>query len=188
MVPAMACKRIPDVRRSQYFSVSVIGCDEYRRCGIISPPSGRASFTLSVRGFSSLRACAAAGCEDEPTTEARHGAFGGAHQARRGGEVGGRPQGGQLPEPPAGHRFVRCDGRGVQAAVRGCSRHEDPHHRGVWHRHRMRGGAAFRRAGGVREESPVHQPRRRDVFDAHSVVHARPRVRRHRGEEIPRAR
>lgn len=33
-----------------------------------------------------------------------------------------------------------------------------PHHRGVGHRHRRRGGAAFRRAGGVREEKPVHQP------------------------------
>ena len=38
---------------------------------------------------------------------------------------------------------------------------EDPHHRGLGHRHRRRGGASFRRARGVREEDPVHQPGRR---------------------------
>ncbi|MFR3090878.1 MAG: xanthine phosphoribosyltransferase [Eggerthella lenta] len=52
--------------------------------------------------------------EDGTTTEAARGAFGGTHQARRGGEVGGRPQSGQLPQPPAGHRSVRRDGRGVR--------------------------------------------------------------------------
>ena len=56
------------------------------------------------------------------------------------------------------------------------------------HRHRRRGGASFRRARGVREEDPVHQPGWHDVFHAHPVLHPQPHLRRHRLHPFSRAR